>query len=230
MDRIQDNQAAMVETVAAYLNDNKAVWSGTKAFAAAVADLKAAIEAIGDQADRQQTPTKGTTDDKAKARDTLEEVMLEIADQLSALAEATGDLKLAGQVEFTRSALDKLTAKELETTAKRVAKLATANLKALADYNLDQDDLDGLDELTESFGGAKTAPRQAIAGRSAATSSLSQGIAKTRRILRSRIDKLVTPFRKTNPNFVAGYLAARVIVDRGGRNAKPPAATPPPAK
>jgi hypothetical protein len=32
-------------------------------------------------------------------------------------------------------------------------------------------------------------------------------------------------FKKSNPEFYAGYLAARVIVDRGGHNAATP--TPP---
>jgi hypothetical protein len=54
-------------------------------------------------------------------------------------------------------------------------------------------------------------------------------IADATSILRNRLDKLVTRYRKTNPDFYAGYQSARVIVDRGGSspNAKPaPAPTP----
>jgi hypothetical protein len=31
---------------------------------------------------------------------------------------------------------------------------------------------------------------------------------------RNQIDKLMTPFRKSNPEFYRGYLEARVIIDR----------------
>jgi hypothetical protein len=42
------------------------------------------------------------------------------------------------------------------------------------------------------------------------------------------MDKLVTKYRRTNPEFVAGYKSARVIVDRpGGGGAEKPAVTPP---
>ncbi len=39
----------------------------------------------------------------------------------------------------------------------------------------------------------------------------------------------MTPFKRTNPEFYAGYLAARVIVDKGGA-VKKKTTTPAPAK
>jgi len=39
-------------------------------------------------------------------------------------------------------------------------------------------------------------------------------IANARSIFRNEIDKKVTKFRKTNPDFYNGYFAARVIVNR----------------
>jgi hypothetical protein len=48
-------------------------------------------------------------------------------------------------------------------------------------------------------------------------------------ILRNRLDKQMTKFKKTNPEFFAGYRSARVIVDRGGSaGGSPPPPTPPP--
>ena len=47
------------------------------------------------------------------------------------------------------------------------------------------------------------------------------------RVLRNRLDKQMTKFRKTNPEFYAGYRSARVIVDRGGSGG---AVQPSPAK
>jgi hypothetical protein len=39
-------------------------------------------------------------------------------------------------------------------------------------------------------------------------------VQSTRSLFRNQIDKLMTPFRKTKPEFYTGYFAARVIVNR----------------
>ncbi len=53
----------------------------------------------------------------------------------------------------------------------------------------------------------------------------------TRLLLRNRIDKLVVTFQKAQPEFVAGYRSARVVIDRhgGGGSAEPPTEPPKPA-
>jgi len=55
-------------------------------------------------------------------------------------------------------------------------------------------------------------------------------IANACSIFRKEIDKMVTKFRKTNPDFYNGYFAARVIVNRSATHAAParPPAPPPP--
>lgn len=47
-------------------------------------------------------------------------------------------------------------------------------------------------------------------------------IAKLRSTLRRQLDRQMTRFKRTNPEFYAGYLAARVIVDKGGGGGKKP--------
>jgi hypothetical protein len=49
-------------------------------------------------------------------------------------------------------------------------------------------------------------------------------------VLRNRLDKQMTKFRKTNPEFYAGYRSARVIVDRGGSGGMVQASPAPQAK
>ena len=45
-----------------------------------------------------------------------------------------------------------------------------------------------------------------------------------------RLDKQMTKFKKSHPEFYAGYRSARVIVDRGGSGGGAPTPpTPPPA-
>ncbi len=48
-------------------------------------------------------------------------------------------------------------------------------------------------------------------------------------VLRNRLDKQMTKFKKSHSEFYAGYRSARVIVDRGGSGGPDkPSPTPPP--
>ena len=49
-------------------------------------------------------------------------------------------------------------------------------------------------------------------------------------LLRNHLDKQMLMFKKSNPEFYAGYASARVIMDRGSRKGSSPAPAPAPAK
>jgi hypothetical protein len=230
MNRDQFNRTGMFNTVAAYMEQNQSIWTGTKAVSDAVAELKAGIAAIDAKGGKQQSPTTGAADDKSHVREGFESKIFELSDQLSALAAVKKDANLAAQAALTRSGLAKLTDDQLEETGKRVAGLTTANMAALADYGVTAADVTALNALTTQFHSAKSAPRAAIAGRAGETATLPDLLTSTTAILRDRLDKLMTKFRTANAEFVAGYQSARVIVDRGGaQRPNQPSPTPPPA-
>ena len=221
MNRDQLNRTEMFSTVSACMGTNKTLWNGVKAIGDTVADLNDGIGEISGSAGKQQTPITGATGAKAQVRHDYEEQILVIASQLSALAEVKSDANLAGQVELTLSALDKLADDDLEETGTRIANLATTHMAALADYGITAADVTALNGFTTQFHGIKTAPREAVVDRSSQT---------TTSLLRNRLDKMLTRFKKSNPEFYAGYLAARVIVERGGSGGSTPTPpTPPPA-
>jgi hypothetical protein len=232
MTQDQDNIRTMFRTTIAVLDTNNGVWSGTTAFADAVTRAKSGVQTIDDSANSQQTPTTGVTADKAQARSDLEEKTLELADQLSALAAKNVDNDLGAQVEMTKSSLDKMQDTDLEQTAERVANLANANIAALATYGVTAADVTALNALCTAFAGMKTAPREKAADRKAQTASLPQLIANVRSIFRNEIDKMMTPFKKSNSDFYNGYFAARVIVNRAATHSPPktraPSASPVP--
>ena len=225
MNRDQLNRTGMFSTVSAYMGTNQSLWSGVKAITDTVDVLNNGIADISGAAGKQQTPVTGAAAQKAQVRHGFEEQILFIADQLAALAEVKGDANLASQVELTLSSLDKLADDDLEETGQRIANLATANLAALADYSIAQTDVTQLNDLATQFHAAKTSPRSAVVGRASQTATLPDKIAEVTSILRNRLDKLMTRFKTSNPEFYAGYLSARVIVDRGGSGGSTP--TPP---
>ena len=231
MTQDQDNIRTMFQTTLAFLDTNNSVWSGTAAFADAVTRAKTGVTTINTAADTQTTPTTGVTGDKAQARTDLEDKLLAVADQLAALAAKNNDNDLAAQVDVTKSTLDRMVDSDLESTAERVTNLATANIADLAAYGVTAADVTALNTLRTTYAGIKTAPRETAADRKAQTQSLPQLIAHVRSIFRNEIDKMMTPFKKSNADFYNGYFASRVIVNRAATHAAPktkPVPTPPP--
>lgn len=218
----------MCHTVSSYMGKNQPIWSANIAMNDTVAELDANNAALADKVRKQQTPTSGAADEKGQVKFDFEEKLLEIADQLSALADKRQDANLAAQVELTLSALDKLADDDLEAVGERVADLATADLPALADYDLTAADVAELNTLKTKFHGVKSGPRTAIAGRAGETGTLPEVLRRQMSLLRNRLDKQMRKFKKGSPEFYAGYRSARVIVDRGGSGGGG-SSTPPPA-
>jgi hypothetical protein len=228
MNQKQQNIRTMFGTTLDFLDKNSAVWSGRPAFADAVTRARAAVGAIGSAGEKQAMPTTGVAEDKQSLRDDLEDKTLEIADQLSAFAAKKGDHNLGAQVEMTKSTLDRMQETDLIDTADRVGNLANAHLAELVPFEITAADITALNDASAAFSGDKSKPRQAAVDRSVQTQSLPELIAAARSIFRNELDKLMTKFRKTDPDFYNGYFAARVIVDRAATQ-KSNGATPAPA-
>src|ERR1035437_9573525 len=177
------------------MNTKTSLWQAIKAISDTMNDLNGGIAGIANSSGKQGTPISGAAAQKAQVRHSFEEQILFIASQLAALAEVNGDANLAGQVELTLSALDKLTDDDLEETGVRIANLTTANLAALADYGITPADIAALKALTTQFHAAKTAPREAVANRSGETDTLPDKVAAVTSILRNRLDKLMIRFK-----------------------------------
>ena len=236
MTQNQENRVTMFGTVSDYmhLDANKPIWMRMKAAVDTMAEVDDGIILIGKKTGRQKTPTTGAAGAKGNVRHDCEAKILEIGDQLSSIAAAAKDAELAAQVEFSKAGLGKVSDDDLEAAGIRVATLAKDNKAALADHLVTDADVAELEQLTADFHKIKNQPRTVIAGRAGETATLPDLITAVTDLLRDRLDKQMTKFRLSHPEFYAGYLSARVVVDRGcSAPAKPPtpeATTPPPAK
>ena len=229
MDNNQTNRVNMFKAVSAYLADHNSVWNGTAPFVAAVTQFNNNLAAIDTAAQKQETPS-GATQDKEGARDALEDVLFLMCEALSVLGHTANDNDLLALTSVSASALNKLDAEALSNRAAGV--LAAANTKKtdLATLQVTQANIDELNDALQAFNAAKASPRTATAERMAQTQSLASQIRETSGILKNQIDPLVNLFRRSNPDFVAGYRAARVVVDRAATHAAAAPATPiPPA-
>lgn len=222
MTQEQDDIITMFETTVAFLDTNNNTWKNMPAFVDAHGRAKAGTTAIRGKTGKQQVPTEGVTGDKAQIRDDLEEKLLVIGDAIAAFAAKTANNDLAAQVEMTRSSLDRLPDSDLIQTAGRVIEAAEANLAALAPFGVTATNKDALQAAVDLFANKKESPREAIVGRKVETLALPDAISSVRSIFRNELDKLMTTFKKPEPDFYNGYFASRIIVNH--------AATIPPKK
>lgn len=231
MNRYQLNVNEMTTTVSNYMAKNKTLWQGNKAITATMAEVDADLATVASLDVKQKTPVTGQAVDKATTRYDYEQQILLVADQLAALAAKTDNAVLEAQADLNLTALDRMPADDLVATGTRIANLATSNLTALADYNITATDVTKLTTLQAAFTAAKSAPRGAVVDRKKETDTLRPLISDMLSTLGRQLDRQMTAFKASNPDFYAGYQSARVIVDRG-HPAKPvppaPVTTPKP--
>ena len=231
MNRYQLNVTEMATTTSVFMAQNKTIWQGVKAISDTMDEVNDTLTTIAGMDVKLKTPLIGQAADKATVRFHYEEQILMIANQLAALAAKNNDAVLEAQTNLSVSGLDAQAADDLEATATRIVNLATTNLTALADYNITQVDITKLTTLTGTFDAAKSAPRAAVVDRKQKTDTLPPLVSNLLTILSRQLDRQVTTFKASNPDFYAGYQSARVIVDRGNSakaKTPAPAATPKP--
>lgn len=231
MRQAQDDITTMFETTVAFLDKNNGTWKNTPAFVDAVARAKIGTAQIRSRSGKQQSPTEGVTGDKEQLRDILEDKLSVVADAIAAFAEKTKNADLAAKVELNRSVIDRLSDSDLILAANRVLEATTANLAALADYGITAAEQTELQGAATLYANKKESPREAIVGRRVETLSLPEAINTVRSIFRNELDKMMTAFKKPEPDFYKGYVASRVIVNHAAtippkKPAPPP--TPPP--
>jgi hypothetical protein len=221
------NRVTMYKTVSSYLDEHSSVWNTMAPLQTAFTQFKAEIAGIDTTAQQQEAPN-GATDDKAEARDALEDVLFLACEALGVLAHTDGDHDLSALTDVTRTALDRMSAEELSNRAATVLTQANARKTSLAPLQVTQDNLDEFEQALQDFNAAKTGPRAAIVARTTQTESLSTRVRKANGILRNQIDRMVSLFKRSNPDFVSGYQSARVIVDRAATRATTKPTAPPP--
>jgi hypothetical protein len=227
----QTNDVTMFKTVDDYLDSYNAVWNTMAAFVTADQSLKDKISAIDTAAQEQEAPS-GAADAKEAARDDLEDVLFLTCEALGVLAHQSNDHDLLALTDVTATSLDKMPADELINRATLVLERANARKTELATLHVTQANLDELAQSLNSFSTLKNQPRTASVQRTIQTQSLETLIREAKAILRDEIDRLVNLFSRSNPEFVAGYKNARVIVDRAATHkaTKPATIAPPPVK
>lgn len=227
MRTIQTNRLAMYKEVDSYMARHNDVWSEMSPLTVALQTFKGKILDADNAVQLQETPT-GATDTKAAARDELEEVVFLTGEALSVLGHADGDGELLSVTDLTRASLDRLPDDELITRGNAVLDRANARKTDLATLQVTQGNLQEFTQKLQQFSTLKLQPRSDAVEHAAKTQSLASIMREANAILRNQIDRMVNLFSRTNPEFVSGYRAARVVVDRAATHKTKTAGQAPP--
>jgi hypothetical protein len=130
--------------------------------------------------------------------------------------------------DLSRTDLDRLPDDELITRANAVIGRANTRKTELATLQVTQEDLQQLGLKLQRFADLKLEPRSAAVDHGTTTQSLESLMREANSILRNEIDRMVDLFSRTDPDFVAGYKRARVVVDRAATHKTKTAGTAPP--
>ena len=228
MELKQTNRVRMFAAVIAVAEQFQAVWNTMAPFAAAFHRFEDKVQAVNDAAQKQGTATAGASLDRENARDALEDVLFLICQALKVLAHQANDNELRTLTDVSSSSLHVMNDVELENLANTIKAQTVPRAAQLATLQVSAGNLAELATAIDDFHEVKSAPRAATANRVAHTGALSQLIREASDVLRNELDPMVNLFVRTNPELVAAYRAARVIVDRtANRSTKPAPQTTP---
>jgi ribosome-associated translation inhibitor RaiA len=215
-----ENKIRMFEAVLEVLNVNRGIWQGTALFALIVSKLGNSIKAIGETRKITGTDSKGKTLDKNLIETELIDGVGSLNASLYMLAKNTGNNVLMEMVNYTDGELQNAREGELIEIAETVTKIAGEHLDRAVEYDYNEAEVTAVIEKTTRFKAAKPTPRASIAERKAANTRLAQLIADAMDLLVDELDRMMTKYKNSNPDFYNAYYNARMIVGYGIRHEK----------
>jgi len=214
MNKNQINKKEMYDAVSSYLDSKSAIWASIPK----VGEFKNEFSAVLAQIDAVQYEQQQAQVFLGKTKKQIKSVVAEKADilndSLEAFALVTGNEKLRVKMDATYSDLYKLRNADFSPAVKAIIEAAEANFEVLStEYGVTREQVDGLKTDLDEFLAINGEPRAYRVASIEATKSLEMLFNEATEILDNKLDKVMSLFKRRDPAFYNGYLAARVIVD-----------------
>lgn len=229
LDARQEAKQKMYGVVRTLCADNSSIVDGNLGFKNAVAEFGGVVGQIDSAAQLVGTSLTGITMDKNVSKQDLIAETATMAGRIYAYAAKSGNNTMKQAANYSETDLRRLKDTELAPACQAIHDLAEANKAELKDYGVTAAKLTALQAKITAYAAAVPKPRSAIAGRKTTKEQIKQLFKTADAILAEQMDRLIDDFATDNPEFVAGYRNARMIVDPrtppkpanpGGGNAK----------
>lgn len=214
MNTEQTNRLNMLESVNNYLDENAGKWQGISRLVAAKTELSQKIAAINAAAEAQANAQATYGKTKMALKKAIAAKADILNDVIEAYALTEGDDELARQMSDSQWELYRLPYNDFYIKVRSIIDKASELQEVLvSDFGLTTelitDVQNDLNQLLEIDG----LPRAYQIKSSVATNEIEQLLSQAGDLLYNQIDKLMSIFKHSDPNFYHGYQKARMIVD-----------------
>ncbi len=178
----------------------------------------------------QEKDITGITADKDATLENLSDSTLEIAGAVYSYAHDKGDNSLMSKVNYKSTAIEKMTQSEVVAAAGIVleeAKRIPAD--SLTNEGITPEELTAYGDLISFFKNIKSSNREAVIDRSGTTEKINELFKEASSLLKNKLDRLATQFKRKDPEFYLKYKAARIVLYRAAPKEEPEDATNAPA-
>jgi hypothetical protein len=213
MDSKQEAKFNMYQVVILRCDDNITIVDLNTAFKNSFADFKAISAQIGAKAQIAGAVITGIAANKSVSRNDLCSNAARIAGLIYAYAAKTGNNELKQAVNFSKTDLIRLKDGEHAPVCQNIHDAGIANKNALVDYGVTTEKLAALQAAIDGYTGEVARPRAAIVDRKVTKAQIKELFKQADAILTEQMDNLIEDFAADNPEFVAQYKAARIIID-----------------
>jgi hypothetical protein len=217
----QVSKLNMYQKVLNVCEENEQEYANVQIFTQSVGELRHQVLEIKSVTQQQsEAKTKGATKDKSSAIDRLVEMVLRIANPLYVYAINTEDNRLREKVNVNKSFFYHTHNQIALTFAKTVAAEANTLGDELNNYGISSADRAELDAAITQFENLINAPAGIAGERKLRTDSLRELFVTADSVVYDKLDKLITLFKTSSPEFYALYGNARNIVNTAARKRK----------
>ena len=221
MDNKDTNRMNMINTTVQHCSDNSSATSGIPAFATAFNDTQTKITLINSLEQIATGTTKGVTTDTNAIRKAMSDLAFKCAVATFAYATAANNNTLKAQVNYTRTAFDKMKKEEVDDVCQNIHDVANSNIGNVQNYGASTTDVSNLQTAINLYRNSSQNPRQSkisILDSKKQIKELIRQIIDTE--FKGLMDKMVLTLKAANPNFVNQYFQAREIIDIGTTHTK----------
>nr|WP_320023513.1 hypothetical protein [uncultured Draconibacterium sp.] len=214
MNKNQINKKEMYDAVSSYLDSKSALWASIPK----VGEFKNEFTAVITQIDTVQYEQQQAQVFLGKTKTQIKSVVAEKADILNDSVEAfaliTGNEELRVKMSASYTSLYRLRNADFIPAIKAIIEAVEANIRVLTrEYGVTAEQVEGLKSDFDEFLAINGQPRAYKIASIEATKSLELLFNEADAILDNKLDKIMSLFKRRDPAFYNGYIAARVIVD-----------------
>jgi len=205
----------MHDAVIAFLDGNPEKWSSIPKIVVFKTELSTVNVAIEQSQESQLAAQVFVGESKQQLKKTIALKGDVLNDSVEAMAVVTDDAALESKMAASYWDLKNLRNGDFVPKIKELIAMAEAHKEVLvAEYGVTEEQIEDLKADLNRFLEMNGEPRAYQIASVQATKSLAELFSEAHDILTTKLDKVMKIFKRRDPDFYNGYLAARVIVDR----------------